>query len=81
MKQAMRNETGSYKTNDTKRLKEIDLTTPRNGNAAVTETMKGLYQIDGNTLKIAFAINGPMGDRPTGFDANEVGVVILKRKK
>jgi uncharacterized protein (TIGR03067 family) len=81
MKQAVRNETGAYKTNTAKSLKEIDLITPKNGNAKDTETMKGVYRIDSDTLKIAFSMPGPMTNRPSGFDAKDIGIIILKRKK
>jgi uncharacterized protein (TIGR03067 family) len=72
-------EEGSYKTNDSKSLREIDLIPPKKlkNNA---ETIKGIYRIDGDTLKLAFTHRGA---RPTGFDAKdeESGVITFKRKK
>jgi uncharacterized protein (TIGR03067 family) len=74
MRDGMRNENGSYKLNDSPRPKEMDLTTPQ-------ETMKGIYEVKGDTLRIAFPFNGPNGARPKTFDEKEVGVVTLKRKR
>src|SRR5579871_3581621 len=48
MRDGMRNEAGSYKLNDSPRPKEMDLTTPQ-------ETMKGIYEMKGDTLRIAFS--------------------------
>jgi uncharacterized protein (TIGR03067 family) len=81
MRDGMRNETGSYKLNDAKRPREIDLTTPQGGNPNATETMLGVYEIKGDMVRIAFAFNGPGGARPTGFEGKEIAVVVLKRKK
>jgi uncharacterized protein (TIGR03067 family) len=81
MKDGMRNEAGSYKIDESKKVKEIDLTTPKNGNAQMAETIKGIYVIEGDNLKIAFSIQGPMGTRPSGFDAKDAGVITLKRKR
>jgi uncharacterized protein (TIGR03067 family) len=70
-------EEGSYTINEAKALKEIDLIPPMGIKEA---TIKGIYQIDGDTLKLAFNRGGA---RPTGFDGkdNDGGVIIFKRKK
>jgi uncharacterized protein (TIGR03067 family) len=81
MKDGMRNETGSYKANEGKRPREIDLTMLRNGKANETETILGLYEIKGDTLRIAFSGNGLNGARPTSFEGKDVAIVVLKRKK
>jgi uncharacterized protein (TIGR03067 family) len=81
MKDGMRNEAGTYKVNNSKRPREIDLTTPRGGNANTTETILGLYEIKGDRLRIAFSGNGPGGVRPKSMDGNDVAIVVLKRKK
>jgi uncharacterized protein (TIGR03067 family) len=81
MKDGMRNEAGSYKANEGKRPREIDLIMLRNGKANETETVLGLYEIKGDTLRIAFSGNGPNGARPKSMDGNDVAIVVLKRKK
>jgi uncharacterized protein (TIGR03067 family) len=75
------NETGSYQIDDAKRPREIDLTMPRGGNPNGAETMKGLYEIEGDTLRIAFYLVRPGGGRPTSMDGQEVAVIVLKRKE
>jgi uncharacterized protein (TIGR03067 family) len=78
MNDGMRREETTYKTNDSKTPKEIDINEPRNqGN----QTIKGIYKIEGDTLKIAFSANGPGNARPTTFDAKDAGVMVLKRTK
>ena len=63
-------EIGTWKVNAGKTPKEIDLVGPKQ-EGKKQEFMKGLYQIDGDTLKIAFPPNGPEGDRPTYGDSKE----------
>jgi uncharacterized protein (TIGR03067 family) len=74
----MSREEGSYKVDDTKTPKTIDLTPPMGKGMG---TIKGIYQLDGDTLKIGISPEGPNGNRPSGFDAKDVGIVVLKRKK
>jgi uncharacterized protein (TIGR03067 family) len=74
----MRREEGTYKVDDTKTPKAIDLTAPM---GQAMQMIKGIYQLDGDTLKIAFAPEGPNGNRPTAFDAKTTAVIVLKRKK
>ena len=75
-----RNETASYKLNEGKRPREIDVTRPRGGNPNATETILGLYEIQGDTLRIAFSAGGPNDVRPSSFE-EDAAVVILKRKQ
>jgi uncharacterized protein (TIGR03067 family) len=42
---------------------------------------KGIYQIDGDMLKMAFSANKPETERPTVFDPNQAIVTTLKRQK
>jgi uncharacterized protein (TIGR03067 family) len=81
MNDGMRNETGSYKVNEAKRPREIDLTTPKGGPPNPPETMPGIYEIQGDVMRIGFAIGGPAAPRPSGFEGKEVVIVVLKRKK
>jgi uncharacterized protein (TIGR03067 family) len=75
-----KDEDGTYKLDNTKKPKEIDLTTPKDGKPNETEMMKAIYLIDGDTLKFAFG--GPPGSpRPTAFDAKEIAIMTFKRKK
>jgi uncharacterized protein (TIGR03067 family) len=78
MKDGMRREESTYKLDDSKTPKAIDITSPPNqGN----QMIKGIYKIESNTLKIAFPATGPMNVRPTSFDGKDVGIMILKRTK
>ena len=78
----------------TKNPKQIDLTTNSGGQSSVT---LGIYQLEGNTLKLCLAPTTPRrivvrdggkqevvvtgGKRPTGFDPKQGAVLILKREK
>jgi uncharacterized protein (TIGR03067 family) len=75
-----KDENGTYKIDEKKDPKEIDLTGPKDDNPKETETLKGLYKLDGETLKIAFSEKGPKGDRPTKFDDKNV-IMTFKKKK
>jgi uncharacterized protein (TIGR03067 family) len=78
IKESRRTEEGSYTTNDTKNPMEIDLIPSKN--VPKEATIKGIYRIDGDTLKLAFTRGGA---RPTRFDAKDdnSGVITFKRKK
>ena len=69
---------GSYITNDARNPKEIDLIPPKDLKGA--EVIKGIYRVDGDTLKLSFTRGG---NRPKGFNpkVNESGVITFKRKK
>jgi uncharacterized protein (TIGR03067 family) len=72
-------ETGTFKIDEKKNPKEIDMTTPKVENPKETETVKGIYQLDGDTLKIAFRAD-PAADRPNAFDAKGAIAITFKRK-
>ena len=75
-----KDEAGTFKIDEKKKPKEIDLIVPKEGGKeGETMTMKGLYEIDGDTLRICFGMKEDT--RPTAFDAKEAGVMTLKRKK
>jgi uncharacterized protein (TIGR03067 family) len=74
---------GTFKLDENKKPKEIDLVVPKQDNPKETETVKGIYQLDGDTLKLAHPTT-PGGPRPTSFDpsdSKEVVVNTFKRKK
>ena len=70
-----KNEEHTYTLDAAKKPKQIDIT-------AKAEVIPGIYELDGDTLKIATAHKG--GVRPTDFnsqDGSMVGVMVLKRDK
>lgn len=69
-----REEQGTYKLNPTAKIKEIDLTSDR-------EMMPGIYELDGDTLRLAVP-EEPKQGRPTEMKSGKtVAVVTLKREK
>src|SRR5262245_38149427 len=64
-----------YKLDDSKKPKTIDVSTPDG------KQIKGIYEIDGDSLKLCFVEEG---DRPTKFESTEgskVMYLVLKRQK
>jgi uncharacterized protein (TIGR03067 family) len=70
---------GAYKVGLAKTPREIDITAPLEPGKKA-ETMKGIYQVDGDTLKMNFA-KAPEGERPTAFDSKTTRTLHLERKK
>lgn len=84
-------EVSTFTIDPTKKPKAIDLTPP--GKKKIT--IPGIYQIDGDTLKLAFASakgtgnttgtgnkgGVEVGKRPTDFEGKHGSAVILKREK
>jgi uncharacterized protein (TIGR03067 family) len=62
--------TFTFKLAPEKRPKEIDLSHPE-----LTEAMQGIYELDGNRLKIAYSIP-PGAKRPTAF-ASKPGSMVF----
>lgn len=60
---------GTYTINPDKKLKEIDL---------FGDTWVGIYELKGNTLKVAIRCGE---DRPTEFDSKDALVIVFERKK
>ena len=56
---------GTYKLGSSGKGKTIDLIFPPDSNGAKGQTMSGIYEFDGETLKITYATNGAR--RPTDF--------------
>jgi uncharacterized protein (TIGR03067 family) len=65
--------TGTFKLDAAQTPKHIDLVLP-------DRTLKGIYETDGQTLKIAYALSGDA--RPTEFASKaDSGVVLVVHKK
>ncbi len=78
MNDGMRREETTYQIDERKTPKAIDLFEPK---GQANQAIKGIYKVEGNKLTIAFPTNGPGVARPTGFDAKDAGIMILKRVK
>jgi uncharacterized protein (TIGR03067 family) len=73
-----KDEEGTYTIDATKKPKHLTLTKKGGG---ADDTMEGIYEIEGDTLKIGSSAKGPKGPRPTGFDDPAVAIMILKKAK
>lgn len=69
---------GTFRMDAGKTPKEIDLIALRDGKELA---MRGIYQLDGDALKLAFSPELAKGERPTEFDSNKAYILILKRQK
>jgi uncharacterized protein (TIGR03067 family) len=75
-----RREEGAYRMENGRKPKGLDLIGPK-GRGNDTEVSKGIYTIEGDILKLAFAAGNPRAERPNSFDGKEVVIMIFKRKK
>jgi uncharacterized protein (TIGR03067 family) len=69
---------GTYKLDSGKTPKELDLDGTLGNEKGI---IQAIYELDGNSLKIAYPIKGTKGKRPAGFKAKEVVVLLMVRKK
>jgi len=67
---------GKYKIDASQAPKQIDLTTSKEG-----EAIPGIYELDGDKLKMAFSAAGAKGKRPRAFQGEKVMIVLWKRPK
>jgi uncharacterized protein (TIGR03067 family) len=67
---------GTFKIDARKTPRELDLI-----GAKDKEVMQTIYQLENDTLKLAFSMEGPKGARPTAFDSKKAAIMILKRQK
>jgi len=67
---------GKYKIDAGKEPKQIDLIVSKDG-----EAMQGIYELDGEKLKIAFSAEGSKGKRPGEFKGENILIVSWKRQK
>ena len=75
-----RKEEADYTVDTTKKPAHIDIKPGKKGGKDIT--VPGIYEFDGDTLKICF--RGEGGDRPTEFKADPTSrtvLVVLKRSK
>jgi uncharacterized protein (TIGR03067 family) len=83
MSDAKRGETGVFKLDPAKKPKEIDLVFSEGPQGNVKRTALGIYELDGETLKLAWRKDG--GPRPTEFSSipgeRTSELLILKRAK
>jgi uncharacterized protein (TIGR03067 family) len=69
---------GTFKIDPTTKPKQVDATASAGPNKG--KTMMGIYEIDGDTLKICYALPGK--DRPTEFGSKEgSGWIYAEHKK
>ena len=74
-------EKGTIKLDSTKKPKQIDLTTPKEG-AFKGRNLPGIYELKDDT--VVLCLNSEMPDRPTKFEAPEKSKIMLltfKREK
>jgi uncharacterized protein (TIGR03067 family) len=69
---------GTFAMDAGKNPKELDLIGAK---GKEEEVMRTIYQLDGDTLKLAFSAEGPKGGRPTAFDSKKAAIMVLKRQK
>ena len=67
---------GKYKIDAGKDPKQIDLIVSKDG-----EAMQGIYEWDGEKLKMAFSAADPKGKRPGEFKGENILIVFWKRQK
>jgi uncharacterized protein (TIGR03067 family) len=72
---------GTYKIDAAATPKQIDLIEAKNDSGKSGETMHGIYEVEGESLKLAFSADGPKGKRPNTFTGGNVMILHLKRKK
>jgi uncharacterized protein (TIGR03067 family) len=69
---------GTFKVNTTKTPGQINVAVLSQMTQKV-ETFKGIYQVDGDTLKLALA-NDPREDGPTSFDKARKSLTLKRQK-
>jgi uncharacterized protein (TIGR03067 family) len=74
VKSADKDEEASYKLDSSKKPKQFDLTLPG-------EMLPGIYDLDGDTLKIALGENKMRPKDFNGKDDSNILVLVLKRDK
>jgi uncharacterized protein (TIGR03067 family) len=72
------NEEGTFKLDAAKTPKQITLTKKGGG---ADDTRTGIYEVKGDTLKLAFSITGPKAPLPKGFEDPEAAVLTFKKEK
>jgi uncharacterized protein (TIGR03067 family) len=78
VKTGEKDEEGTFKIDASKKPKQITLQKKDGG---ADDVMNGIYELQGDTLKIAAKGKGAKSERPTGFDDAGAFVMILKKAK
>lgn len=71
--------TGSYKVDAATSPMQLDLIVAKKGKES--ETMQGIYELDGDNLKMCFSADGAKGKRPREFKGEKVLIMHFKRQK
>ena len=80
-------EEGTYKLDTSKKPKQIDVTKKESKDGKGKDEMKGIYSLEGDTLKIGFAFQvkkdkeEPPAMRPSSFEGMDVIVMTFTRAK
>ncbi len=69
---------GTYKADASKKPAHVDITVK---DGEKTETVRAIYEVTGNSMKLGFPIGGPKGDRPKDFNAEGSVIIHLKKQK
>jgi uncharacterized protein (TIGR03067 family) len=72
---------GTYTIDAGANPKQIDLIESKEGNGKPGEKLQGIYEIDGDSLKLALSAEGSKGKRPSTFQGENVMILHLKRQK
>ncbi|HTU91863.1 MAG TPA: TIGR03067 domain-containing protein [Gemmataceae bacterium] len=72
---------GKYKIDASKDPKQIDLIVSKDEKGKDGVTMQGIYEFDGDKLKMAFSAENPKEKRPSDFKGEKVLIVLWKRQK
>jgi uncharacterized protein (TIGR03067 family) len=70
----------TYQVNPTRTPRDFDLIVSKD-DGKKQETVKGIYLIEGDILKMSFPSDGKDKERPTAFDANKAKIWTFKRQK
>src|SRR5262249_32165885 len=78
MRQGPGREEGAYRVNEGRSPKSLDLIAPK---STRQDAVQCIYRVEGDTLKVGFFSGAPAKGRPAGFDAPDLLVLTLKRRK
>jgi uncharacterized protein (TIGR03067 family) len=75
-------EEATFKIESSTRPKQIDLTkkTETKDKGETKETQEGIYELQGDTLRLAFSTRGSKGKRPVNFERPDLVIIHLKKQ-